>query len=69
MEPFLEWDLKVLPVAVRWLHRAMAHVRDDQVYNVDLKKLSAIYQFARAEPMMFVASASKGSERKIDKVG
>ena len=45
MEPFLEWDLKVLPVAVAWFKRARRYAGSEEG-NVDAKKLSSIYQFA-----------------------
>ncbi|KAL9188744.1 hypothetical protein ACHAXT_007122 [Thalassiosira profunda] len=47
MEPFLEWDLKVLPVAVAWFDRARGYAGNEEG-NVDAKKLSSIYQFARS---------------------
>jgi len=50
MKPFLEWDLRVLPVAVSWFNRVRDDARNDES-NVDAKKLSSIYQFVRALPI------------------
>ena len=60
-----EWTLKGLPYIIDWFNRAAVAVNDrgtrrvarakDKVnYNVDTKKLSAIYEFAKAMPSMFV---------------
>jgi len=72
MEPFLEWDLKVLPLAVSWFDKARGFSQndDDEETNVDAMKLSAIYQFARAVPLMFVPASPKNAsnKRKIDEV-
>ena len=78
MEPFFEWnmegegerDLKALPYIIAWFER----VHEVVVYDVDAetlwyevvkRKLSAIYQFAQAMPLLFVpASHIKGNENK-----
>jgi len=59
MEPFLEWDLKVLPLAVSWFDRARDYVHDESTME-----LFAIYQFARALPMMFVPPPNKASNKR-----
>jgi len=69
MEPFLEWDLKVLPLAINWFDKARAFSQNDDEENVDARQLSAIYQFARAVPLMFVQSPTNAStKRKMDEV-
>ena len=47
----------------------LENAQNDEV-NVDSKKLSAIYQFARALPMMFVPSANKvtGKRKRLVKL-
>jgi len=60
MESFFEWDLKVLPAAIVWFDRARACTENDEAeMNVDLMKLSAIYQFTRAMPMVFVPASRR----------
>ena len=62
MEPLFEWDmevdrnLKALPFVVSWFQKAEEAVADEEgdSYHVDQKKLSAIYQFAKAMPLLFV---------------
>lgn len=56
-----EWTLKGLPYIIDWFNRATVavnergHQRKDR-YKVDQKKLSAIYQFAKAMPLLFAAA-------------
>ena len=73
MEPLFGWDveegeqnLKALPHVVGWFDRAEEAVADDDInYNVEEKKLSAILQFAKAMPLLFVpASHIKKNEHK-----
>ena len=73
MEPLFDWDaeegeqnLKALPYVIAWFGRARAAVADDdESYNVEEKKLSAIFQFAKAMPLLFVpASHIKKDDNK-----
>jgi len=54
MQPFFEWELKVLPLAVNWFQRALSVVDYDEddisEAGIDNQKLGAIYQFIRAMP-------------------
>ena len=63
-----EWTLKALPYIIDWFNRAAVAVNDrgtrrvarakDKVnYNVDTKKLTAIFEFAKAMPSMFVPTS------------
>jgi len=68
MQPFFadwisdddEQSLKALPYIIDWLNKAAritAQSSPDMIYqykNIKLKKLSAIYEFARTMPVMFV---------------
>ena len=75
MEPFFEWNmegegeryLKALPYVIAWFDRAAEAVADEggDSYNIDERKLSTIYQFAGAMPLMFVPVAhNKGGDNK-----
>ena len=64
MLPFLEWELKVLPIAIRWFDRARECIDNEEETNVDAVKLSSIYQFARAVPLMFVPKTKQASKRR-----
>ena len=68
MEPLFEWnmegegerDLKALPYVIAWFGRAQDAVAGGgggERYNIDARKLSAIYQFAKAMPLMFVPTS------------
>ena len=63
MEPLFEWDaegeqtLKALPHVIDWFGRAEEAVAGDQDrgdYQIEKKKLSAIFQFTKAMPLFFV---------------
>ena len=82
MEPFFEWNtegegernLKALPYVVAWFDRAREYNQnndnDGLANSIDARKLSAIYQFARALPLLFAPPAKRvaGEKRKIGKV-
>ena len=64
MEPLFEWDaegeqtLKALPFVIDWFERAEEAVADEDhnsTYHVEEKKLSAIFQFAKAMPLLFLS--------------
>ena len=75
MEPFFEWNtegdgernLKALPYVIAWFQRADEAVAEDrESYDLDTTKLSAIYQFAHAMPLLFVPALhhTKGENNK-----
>ena len=75
MEPLFEWnmegdgerDLKALPYVVAWFERAGEAVAGDRnSYKMGERKLSAIYQFAKAMPLLFVPASHviKGENNK-----
>ena len=50
-------DLKALPYIIAWFERAQGAVADDEEeesYNIDKRKLSAMYRFAEAMPLCIV---------------
>jgi hypothetical protein len=64
MQPFFEWDLKVLPIAINWFERAR-FVYDNNEAGIGNHKLGAIYQFIRAMPEVFEpAPVAAGQKRK-----
>ncbi|KAL7543376.1 hypothetical protein ACHAXR_013103 [Thalassiosira sp. AJA248-18] len=52
MNPFFEWDLKVLPFVIDWFDRARAYAGKSA--TIDATMLSAMFHFIRAMPMQFV---------------
>ena len=65
MEPFFEWntegegerDLKALPYIMAWFERAKEAVAEEEreSLGIEEKKLSAMYQFSQAMPLLFVS--------------
>ena len=76
MSPLFDWnmegdgerDLKALPYVLSWFDRAEEAVADDEEggesYNIGARRLSSMYQFAKAMPLMFVSSM--GNNLAID---
>ena len=70
MEPLFQWDaegeqtLKALPHVINWFERTKVAVADDgKEYGIERRKLSAIFQFAKAMPLLL-----EGISRiKVDK--
>ena len=70
MESLFEWDaegeqtLKALPHIINWLERTKVAVADDgKEYGIEKRKLSVIFQFAKAMPLLL-----EGISRiKVDK--
>ena len=80
MEPLFEWNmegegernLKALPHVVAWFERAGEAVADDEggeeSCNIDERKLSAMYQFAKAMPLLFEpVSHDKGGDNQKER--
>ena len=63
MGPMFEWDaedeqsLKALPYVISWFERAGKAVSAFPGYNIEEQKLDAIFQFARAMPLLFVPAS------------
>ena len=80
MQPFFEWDLKLLPLAIDWFERARSIVggydsddddsyEDDDEASLDKRKLDAVYQLIRAMPSSFeTVSAGGANQRKRGQV-
>ena len=71
MKPFFEWDadgeqtLKALPYVIDWFERAREAVAGGARYDFEEKKLTAIFKFAKAMPILFVpATHGNGNDKK-----
>lgn len=54
IEPFLDLELKFLPILIRWFDGIWHGYNGEE--DVAAKKLAAIFQFARALPELFILS-------------
>ena len=63
MQPFFEWDLKVLPIAINWFEGARS-IEDTSETGIGKAKFGAIYQFIRAMPEIFDPAPASGGKRK-----
>ena len=81
LEPLFEWNmegdgehnLKALPYVIAWFDRAGEAVAGDderESYKISERKLTAVYQFAKAMPLLFVPSSQiKGVNNKRKREG
>ena len=76
MEQFFYWDeedeqsIKALPYILAWFERAKEAVVEDEEFHIEIKKLSAIYQFTQAMPIQLVPpSHMKDEDRKRKRDG
>ena len=53
MQPFFEWEFKALPIAIDWFTKAAAQTTGFEE-KIKRSKLSAIYQFIRDMPVLYV---------------
>lgn len=65
MQPFFEWDLKVLPTAMSWFERAQSIYENNEA-GIDKQKLSAMYQFIRAMPDVFEPAPAAAGEKEAN---
>ena len=55
MQPFFEWEFKALPIAIDWFTKAAAQTTGFEE-KIKRSELSAIYQFIRNMPVLYVES-------------
>ena len=68
MKSLFEWELKALPRVVAWFDKARAIPNIDR-YDIDRRKLRAIYQFVRTMPGELEGlnnQGTAGSKRKVE---
>jgi len=59
VQPFFEWEFKVLPNMVNWFTKAAASTTDEYDEKVKKMKLSAVYDFIRGLPMLYVEARTR----------
>ena len=76
MSPFYNLDLedddknlKALPYVINWFERASETVKDYDEIRVERRKLSSIYQFVGAMPLLFVPTSNLKQSSKRKRVG
>ena len=57
IQPFVQWDFKVLPLLTHWLDKAFPFsIEFEMNGTVEMRKLTVIYEFIQALPELFVLS-------------
>ena len=59
MEPFFEWEFKVLPIMISWFANAGIYCLASDRNKVNRMKLSALYDFIKEFPMLYVEPMTK----------
>jgi len=54
MEPFFEWEFKVLPIMIKWFEKVAARVRAYDYKVSRLRRLSSTFDFIREFPMLYI---------------
>ena len=58
MEPFFEWEFKVLPLMIAWLEKARARTSNFEE-KIKRTKLSITYDFVREFPMLYIEPVTR----------
>ena len=57
IQPFVQWDFKVLPLLIHWLDKATPFSAEFEMNGtVEMRKLTVVYEFIQALPELFVLS-------------
>jgi len=54
MQPFFEWEFKVLPIVIKWFERAATRLHDSFEEKTKKMKVSVIYDFIKEFPMLYI---------------
>ena len=57
MQPFFEWEFKVLPIMIRWFKKA-ATCKIGFEAKINKMKLSVVYDFIKEFPMLYIESVT-----------
>ena len=57
IQPFLQWNFKVLPLLVGWLEY-VDDLSDEHINETKMRKLTVIYEFVQSLPKLFVLTYS-----------
>ena len=58
VQPFFEWEFKVLPLMITWLEKARSRTSDFEEKIVRMK-LSITYDFVREFPMLYIEPVTR----------
>ena len=58
MQPFFEWEFKVLPLIINWLEKA-DHCTTEFDEQISKMKLSCMYDFVREFPMLYIEPVTR----------
>ena len=59
VQPFFEWELKVLPLLISWFAKTKSFDNTLEEDELNRRKLSSIYDFVREMPMLYIDPCTK----------
>jgi len=59
MEPFFEWEFKVLPIMIDWFEKADSCTFHIVMEKIKRMKLAVVYDFIREFPMLYIEPMTK----------
>jgi len=59
IQPFFEWEFKVLPIMVNWFTKATIFVDASSGERINKTKLSTIYDFIKEFPMLYIEPVTR----------
>ena len=65
VQPFFEWEVKVLPLMITWLEKARARTSNFEE-KIDRMKLSITYDFVREFPMLYIEPVTRKEIEECD---
>jgi len=69
IQPFVQWEFKVLPLLIHWLEKAAFFSTEFDVNGtIEMRKLTVVYEFIQALPELFVSHFVRGLALRIAKV-
>jgi len=59
MQPFFEWEFKVLPIMIEWFAKATTRLVASFEEKINRMKLSVIHDFIKEFPMLYIESVTR----------
>ena len=58
VQPFFEWEFKVLPLMIEWFEKAATRLNVTFMKKINKMKLSVIHDFVKEFPMLYIESVT-----------
>ena len=65
MQPFFEWELKILPLVMDWFEKADSRTTGFEE-KIKRMKLACMYEFVREFPVLYIDKARSTMEMQVN---